>query len=55
MQIALPNNPTFEAKEQFYTDEELHLLYQLENGLIKTKSHDEVMNNLRQVLKLDEV
>lgn len=55
MQIALPNTPTFEKKESFYTDDELYLLHQLENGLVKTKSHDEVMDNLRRVLKLDEV
>lgn len=55
MQIALPNNPPLEAKESLYTDEEMHLLHQMENGLIKTKSHEEVMDNLRLVLKLDEV
>ena len=55
MQIALPNAPTFEKKESFYTEDELYLLHQLENDLVKSKSHDDVMENLRQVLKLDEV
>lgn len=55
MQIALPNTPTFKKKESSYTDDELYLLHQLENDLVKSKSHDDVMENLRQVLKLDEV
>lgn len=55
MQIALPNTPTFEKKESFYNEDEQYLLYQLENDLVKSKSHDDVMENLRQVLKLDEV
>jgi hypothetical protein len=55
MQIALPNTPTFEKKASFYTDDELYLLHQLENDLVKSKSHDDVMENLRQVLKLDEI
>lgn len=55
MQIALPNTPTFEKKESFYYEDELYLLHQLENDLVKSKSHDDVMENLRQVLKLDEV
>lgn len=55
MQIALHNTPTFEKKESFYTDDELYLLHQLENNLVKSKSHDDVMEDLKQVLKLDEV
>ena len=42
-------------KESFYSEDELYLLHQLENDLVKSKSHDDVMENLRQVLKLDEV
>ena len=55
MQIALPNTQTFEKKEPLYTNEELHLLHQLENGLVKSTSHEDVMKNLKQVLKLDEI
>ena len=55
MQIALPNTSTFEKKESFYTEDGLYLLHQLESDLVKSKSHDDVMENLRQVLKLDEV
>ena len=40
MQIALPNTQTFEKKEPLYTNEELHLLHQLENGLVKSTSHE---------------
>ena len=42
MQIALPNTQTFEK-------------HQLENGLVKSTSHEDVMKNLKQVLKLDEI
>ena len=55
MQIALPNTQKFEEKEPLYTNEELHLLRQLENGLVKSTSHEDVMKNLKQVLKLDEI
>lgn len=55
MQIVLQQNELFKEKEPFYTDEELHLLELLESGVVKTKSHDEVMENLRKVLTLDEV
>ena len=55
MQIALPNTQAFEKKEPLYTNEELHLLHQLENGLVKSTSHENVMKNLKQVLKLDEI
>ena len=49
MQIALPNTQTFEKKEPLYTNEEL------ENGLVKSTSHEDVMKNLKDVLKLDEI
>ena len=55
MQIALPNTQTFEKKEPLYTNEELHLLHHLENGVVKSTSHEDVMKNLKQVLKLDEI
>lgn len=38
--------------QTFYTEEEQQLLEQLENGLIKTHSHEEVMKSLRQALNL---
>ncbi|WP_210403521.1 hypothetical protein, partial [Actinobacillus porcinus] len=37
-----------------YTDDELELLHQLENNLVATKTHDQVMENLRKALHLDE-
>ena len=55
MQIALPNTQTFEKKEPLYTNGGLHLLHQLEHGLVKSTSHEDVMKNLKQVLKLDEI
>ena len=56
MQIMLPKNATFNNKKDgFYTEDELVLLHQLENGLLPTKTNEEVMENLRKVLKLDEV
>lgn len=42
-----------EKKYNFYTDDELELLYKLENGLVQTKSHEKVMENLRKLLNLD--
>lgn len=36
-----------EKQRHFYTDDELALLEQLENGQVATKSHDQVMENLR--------
>lgn len=44
--------------QSFYTNDELDLLHQLENGLIETKSHAQVMEDLRKKLesrKNDEV
>lgn len=52
---SLTQYPNLWEKESFYTEDELYLLHQLENDLVKSKSHDDVMENLRQVLKLDEV
>ncbi|WGE91152.1 hypothetical protein [Actinobacillus genomosp. 1] len=43
-----------EQKQRFYTDDELDLLYKLENGLVPTKTHDQVMENLRKALGLEE-
>lgn len=34
----------------FYTDDELDLLHKLENGLVATATHDQVMENLRNTL-----
>lgn len=55
MQITLPKEADFNKKNSFYTEDELSLLYQLENNLVPTKTNEEVMENLRKVLKLDEV
>ena len=56
MQITLPKNATFNNKKDgFYTEDELVLLHQLENGLLPTKTHEQVMIDLRRELKLDEV
>lgn len=55
MQIVLPQNELLKEKEPFYTNDEQHLLKLLEQGAVKTKSQDEVMQNLRKVLRLDEV
>lgn len=43
-----------EKQRHFYTDDELALLEQLENGQVATKSHDQVMENLRHKLNLAE-
>ncbi|WP_439327968.1 hypothetical protein [Lonepinella sp. BR2357] len=37
-----------------YTDEELEVLQSVQNGLVKTKPHHEVMENLRQLLNIHE-
>lgn len=50
-EIPLDNN---EKKYSFYTEDEMALLYQLENGLVQTKSHDQVMEDLRKALNLEE-
>ena len=55
MQIALSPQPLFKKKETYYTEEEQHLLEQLEKGIVKTISHEQVMIDLRRQLKLDEV
>ncbi|TCK70049.1 hypothetical protein [Lonepinella koalarum] len=41
-------------KDTFYTAEELDLIYKMRNGLEETVTHEEVMKNLKRVLKLDE-
>lgn len=46
----LENQP----KLHFYTEDELALLNQLEQGLVETLSHDQVMENLRHKLGLNE-
>lgn len=43
-----------EQKQSFYTESELDLLHKLENGLVPTKTHDQVMENLRKALGLEE-
>lgn len=40
--------------QSFYTNDELDLLHQLENGLIETKSHAQVMEDLRKKLGITE-
>ena len=55
MQTALSPQPLFKKKETYYTEEEQHLLEQLEKGIVKTISHEQVMIDLRRELKLDEV
>ena len=55
MQITLSSPPVFKQKETYYTEEEQHLLEQLEKGIVKTISHEQVMIGLRRELKLDEV
>ena len=55
MQITLSSPPVFKQKETYYTEEEQHLLEQLEKGIVKTISHEQVMIDLRRELKLDEV
>jgi len=55
MQITLSSPPVFKQKEPYYTEEEQHLLEQLEKGIVKTISHEQVMIDLRRELKLDEV
>lgn len=42
-----------EPKHRFYTDDEVALLSQLEQGLVETLSHDQVMENLRKKLELN--
>lgn len=56
MAFSLPQDLAQELPPQaaFYTDDEQHLLHQLENGLVPTKSHDQVMENLRKKLGLTE-
>ncbi|CAM3723110.1 hypothetical protein ACLS0F_02040 [Avibacterium endocarditidis] len=44
----------YKAKNSFYTVDEIDLLYKLENGLVETKSQDQVMENLRHRLGLTE-
>ncbi len=55
MQIVLPQSNLLKEKESFYTNDEQYLLELLESDAVKTKSHEEVMENLRKALKLDKV
>lgn len=50
----LHNAAQLEKQNPFYTDDELELLYKLENGLVETKSHHQVMEDLRKKLGLSE-
>ncbi|WP_167367108.1 hypothetical protein [Rodentibacter myodis] len=43
-----------DKKHRFYTDDELALLYKLENDLVPTKTHDQAMENLRKSLHLED-
>lgn len=55
MDLALLHNLSEgEKQKNFYTEDELALLYKLEKGLIETKSHDQVMEDLRKKLGLSE-
>lgn len=55
MDITLsPNFLEKDTKKPFYTNDELDLLHKLENGLVETKSHDQVMEDLRKKLGLSE-
>lgn len=56
MALSLPETFFQAEKSQpsFYTEEELALLYQLENGLAATQSHEQVMENLKRRLGLGE-
>lgn len=50
----LHNAAQLEKQNRFYTDDELELLYKLENDLVETKSHHQVMEDLRKKLGLSE-
>lgn len=53
MELTLTHNETtFSPQADFYTDDEQVLLQQLEQGVVKSKSHDQVMENLRKTLGL---
>lgn len=57
MTIAFPQNIQLEDNEKkysFYTEAEIALLYQLEHNLVQTKSHDQVMEDLRKALNLED-
>lgn len=56
MELTLPNDLSLsrEPIPHFYTNDELALLHGLENGQVETLSHDQVMENLRKKLGLDE-
>lgn len=54
MGLVLPQDISDEREYGFYTEDELDLLYKLENGLVETKTHDQVMENLRNRLGLTE-
>lgn len=55
MDLTLPPDlQALEKQKHFYTDDELDLLHKLENGLVETKSHDQVMEDLRKKLGLSE-
>lgn len=49
-----PDLQALEKQKHFYTDDELDLLLKLEKGLVETKSHDQVMEDLRKKLGLSE-
>lgn len=56
MALTLTEDFQLENKPQphFYTEDEQTLLAQLEQGLVETLSHDQVMENLRHKLGLNE-
>lgn len=50
----LPQDLMNKQEPAFYTADELDLLHKLENGLVETASHEQVMENLRKTLGLTE-
>lgn len=54
MGIALHQDFINECENTFYTTDELDLLHKLENGLVATTTHEQVMENLRNALGLAE-
>lgn len=54
MEVVLTQDFTNKNEQDFYTIDEIELLHKLENGLIGTASHDQVMENLRKTLGITE-
>ncbi|WP_386689619.1 hypothetical protein [Lonepinella sp. MS14437] len=56
METTLASNLYTVPKQEsiLYSEEELDVLYKIKNGLVKTKPHTEVMENLRKALNINE-